>query len=65
LFDRIIPGHGRLSKVPGLRRFHQMLTETTGYVREQLAAGVSLARIKQQGLPAEWRHGVRQGGGVD
>ena len=35
---KVIPGHGPLSDVAGLRTFHQMLTETTQYVRDRAVA---------------------------
>lgn len=52
---RIIPGHGPLATVDDLRTYHAMLIDTTGAVREQVAAGKSLAAIRQQGLPARWQ----------
>ena len=52
---KIIPGHGPLSDIEGLKRFHRMLTETTEIVRKRIAAGRTLDQIKSEGLPAEWK----------
>jgi len=52
---KIIPGHGALSDVEGLKAFHRMLVETTGIVRKRIAAGKTLDQIKAEGLPDEWK----------
>ena len=52
---KIIPGHGPLSDVDGLKAFHRMLLETTDIVRKRIAAGKTLAQIKAEGLPEEWK----------
>jgi glyoxylase-like metal-dependent hydrolase (beta-lactamase superfamily II) len=52
---KIIPGHGPLSDVEGLRSFHRMLVETTEIVRKRMAAGKTLDQIKAEGLPEEWK----------
>ena len=52
---KIIPGHGPLSDVEGLKAFHRMLTETTEIVRKRMAAGKTLDQIKADGLPDEWK----------
>jgi cyclase len=52
---KIIPGHGPLSNVEGLKAFHQMLVETTDIVRKRMAAGKTLDQIKTEGLPEEWK----------
>jgi cyclase len=51
---KIIPGHGALSDIEGLKAFHHMLIETTDIVRKRMAAGKTLAQIKTEGLPKEW-----------
>lgn len=51
---KIIPGHGPLASLEDLKRFHRMLTETTGIVRRKMAEGKRLEQIKAEGLPAEW-----------
>lgn len=52
---KIIPGHGPLSDVEGLKAFHRMLIETTEIVRKRMAAGKTLDQIKTEGLPEEWK----------
>lgn len=51
---KIIPGHGPLANVDDLKKFHQMLVETTGIVRERIKAGKTLDQIKAEGLPEKW-----------
>jgi len=52
---RIIPGHGALASVAELRKFHNMLTTTSGIVRDEIAHGMSLADAKKAGLPDAWK----------
>ena len=52
---KIIPGHGPLSDVEGLKAFHHMLTETTEIVRKRMVAGKTLDQIKAESLPEEWK----------
>lgn len=52
---KIIPGHGPLTDVQGLKAFHRMLLETTDSVRKRMAAGKTLDQIKAEGLPEEWK----------
>ena len=52
---KIIPGHGALTDVEGLKAFHRMLLETTDIVRKRMAAGKTLDQIKAEGLPEEWK----------
>lgn len=52
---KIIPGHGALSDVAGLKEFHRMLLETTAIVRKKMKAHKTLAQIKLEGLPEEWK----------
>ena len=52
---KIIPGHGPLSDVEGLKAFHRMLLETTDIVRKRMASGKTLEQIKAEGLPEEWK----------
>jgi glyoxylase-like metal-dependent hydrolase (beta-lactamase superfamily II) len=51
---KIIPGHGPLSTPDDLRVYHNMLVETTGIVRQRMAAGKSLEEIKAESLPEKW-----------
>jgi glyoxylase-like metal-dependent hydrolase (beta-lactamase superfamily II) len=52
---KIIPGHGPISTLDDLRRYHQMLITTTELVRQKMAAGKTVDQIKSEGLPAEWK----------
>ncbi len=52
---RIIPGHGPISTLDDLKRYHRMLIETTAFVRKGTAAGKTLEQLKTGGLPAEWK----------
>jgi len=52
---KIIPGHGALSDVEGLKTYHRMLVETTDIVRKRMAAGKTFDQIKAEGLPEEWK----------
>jgi cyclase len=52
---KIIPGHGALSDLDGLKSFHRMLVETTAIVRKKMKAHKTLAQIKAEGLPEEWK----------
>lgn len=52
---KIIPGHGALSDIEGLKAFHRMLVQTTDIVRKRIAAGKTLDQIKAEGLPEEWK----------
>jgi glyoxylase-like metal-dependent hydrolase (beta-lactamase superfamily II) len=51
----IIPGHGPLSTKDDLRRYHEMVKETTQIVRKRIEAGKNLEEIKAEGLPDEWK----------
>jgi glyoxylase-like metal-dependent hydrolase (beta-lactamase superfamily II) len=52
---KIIPGHGALSDLDGLKLFHRMLVETTAIVRKKMKAHKTLEQIKAEGLPEEWK----------
>lgn len=52
---RVIPGHGSLSDVQGLREYRRMLVETARIVRKRMEAGASLEEIQKEGLPARWQ----------
>ena len=53
--SRIIPGHGPISALDDLKRYHRMLIETTALIRKETAAGKTLEQLKAAGLPAEWK----------
>jgi glyoxylase-like metal-dependent hydrolase (beta-lactamase superfamily II) len=52
---KIIPGHGPLGNLDDLKKFHDMLVGTSVYMEKQIAAGKTLAQVKSEGLPAEWK----------
>ena len=52
---KIIPGHGPLATTDDLKRFHEMLVQTTTIVRSKITAGKNLDDIKREGLPDEWK----------
>ena len=52
---KIIPGHGPLSTLDDLKKYHRMLVETTASVRQAITAGKTLDELKKQGLPEEWK----------
>ncbi len=52
---KLIPGHGPISMVDDLKLYHRMIQETTEIVRKKMAAGKTLAEIKAEGLPEEWK----------
>jgi glyoxylase-like metal-dependent hydrolase (beta-lactamase superfamily II) len=52
---KIIPGHGPLSNIDDLKRFHRMLIETSGIVRQKMAEGKKVEQIKAEGFPDEWK----------
>ena len=51
---KIIPGHGSISTVEDLKKYHHMLMATTAIVQERMKAGKTIEQIKAEGLPAEW-----------
>ncbi|MBI5772792.1 MAG: MBL fold metallo-hydrolase [Verrucomicrobia bacterium] len=52
---KIIPGHGALATKADLKKFHDMLTATSGVVKKAIAAGKSLADIKADPAWAQWK----------
>jgi cyclase len=52
---KIIPGHGPLTDVAGLKTFQRMLKETTALVHKGMAAGKTLEQLQAAGLPDEWK----------
>lgn len=56
----IIPGHGPLSDMTGLKTFYEMLVETSNLVKDKASRGESLESIQKAGLPKKytsWGHG--------
>ena len=51
---KIIPGHGPLANIEDLKRYHEMLVETTTVVKEYKQSGMSLEEAQDEGLPLDW-----------
>jgi len=52
---KIIPGHGPISTLDDLKKYHRMLVETVAAVRNEMAAGKSLEDLKKHGFAEEWK----------
>ena len=52
---KLIPGHGPLGTVEDLKKFHEMLVETSGVVQKAIDAGKTLDQVKAEGLPEKWK----------
>ncbi len=52
---KVIPGHGPLATRADLEVYAKMLADTSGLVREALAAGKTLDKMKQEDLLAPWK----------
>jgi glyoxylase-like metal-dependent hydrolase (beta-lactamase superfamily II) len=52
---KLIPGHGPISTTDDLKLYHRMLVTSIDVVRKKIAAGKTLAEIKAEGLPEEWK----------
>jgi len=52
---KIVPGHGPLSNKKDLQNFHDMLVGTSAEVQAMKNKGMSLEKIKKQGLSAKWK----------
>lgn len=50
----VIPGHGALSDIAGLKTYYRMLTSSTSFVKNMAAEGKTLEEIQLAGLPNEW-----------
>ncbi|MBQ0723976.1 MAG: MBL fold metallo-hydrolase [Cycloclasticus sp.] len=50
----VIPGHGGLSDMQGLKTYYEMLKSTTAHVQEAADEGESLEDIQLGGLPSDW-----------
>lgn len=52
---KLIPGHGQVSTIDGLRDYYQILAETTLIVRKAMKEGKTLEQIKAAGLPEKYK----------
>lgn len=51
---QVIPGHGEIATLAELREYTNMLKDTSARVTQALAAGKSLAQMKQENLLGAW-----------
>ena len=51
----VIPGHGELTDVSGIKSTHAMLLATTMYVVAMAEEGKTLSEIQTEGLPEMWK----------
>jgi len=52
---KLIPGHGPVSDVEGLKGYLAMLRGTTEFVRGRMREGKSLDEIKKESVPEPWK----------
>jgi cyclase len=52
---KIIPGHGPISTLEDLKKYHEMLTETTAIVRKGMASGKDVKALQGEGFPEKWK----------
>src|ERR1044072_8304796 len=52
---KIIPGHGPLSTLDDLKKYHRMLVETTGLVGKKIKEGENLKQLQAEGFADEWK----------
>ncbi len=52
---KIIPGHGALASKADLEKYRDMLVETTGFVKNAIAEGKTLADVKAAGVPEKYK----------
>lgn len=50
----VIPGHGPLSTVDGLREYREMLEESVAFVEAGIQEGKSVEDLKAEGMPERW-----------
>ncbi len=52
---KLIPGHGPVSTIDGLRKYHQTLSETARIVQDAMKKRKSLEDIKKTGFPEKYK----------
>ncbi|MBI3653084.1 MAG: MBL fold metallo-hydrolase [Acidobacteria bacterium] len=52
---KIIPGHGPLSNLDDLKKYHEMLMATTAIVRQGMATGKDVKTLQSEGFPEKWK----------
>jgi hypothetical protein len=51
----VIPGHGSITDVEGVKASHEMILETTQTVKQMKAEGLTLEQAQQKGVGAKWQ----------
>ena len=51
---KVIPGHGKLGTKQELKKFVEMIKETSMFVQQQKAKGLTLEQVVEQGLEEKW-----------
>ena len=51
---KVIPGHGSLATKAELRKFVEMIKETSSFVQAQKAKGMTVEQVVEQGLDEKW-----------
>jgi len=52
---KLIPGHGPISTLEDLKRYHMTLGETMNIVRQRIRQGKTLEQAKAEGLPEKYK----------
>jgi glyoxylase-like metal-dependent hydrolase (beta-lactamase superfamily II) len=52
---KIIPGHGPISSLDDLKKYHEMLMETSAIVRKGMTAGKDVKTLQSEGFPEKWK----------
>ena len=52
---KLIPGHGAVSTHEDLKKYHQILVESSKIVQDAMKAGKTLDEIKKAGLPEKFK----------
>lgn len=62
---KVIPGHGALTDVAGLRLFYKMLNDNIAYVQGLMASGKSLQEVQEKGVLPQYKSLARDKGAAD
>lgn len=52
---QVIPGHGPLTDLAGLKEYHQMLVSSIKLVQKYIDKGLSLEQAQKKGMPVKWK----------
>lgn len=62
---KIIPGHGALTNIAGLKSFYKMLNDNIAYVKGLMASGKSLQEVQAKGVLPQYKYLARDKGAED